>query len=113
MVSRCRPEPVKVNQGTPEQGKLIRHHQKVLRIVWFVYGGIALGTVLIAHGFGLDVSPVVRKVFGLGYVLGGGIALAVFSSFYSCCPVCKTEFSRQSGAGGSKYCEKCDTKFDI
>lgn len=102
-----------MNRGTPEQGKLIRHHEKVLRVIWFAYGGVILGTLLIVYVFGLDVSPIARKVFGLGYVLGGGIALAVFSSFYSRCPVCKTEFSRQSGSSKSMYCKKRDTKFDL
>ena len=99
-----------MQQGTPEESRQVRHRTKVLKIVWLTFMGIAFGTLMIRHLFDLHFSPTATKLFGYGYVICGGLALAVFSSLYWRCPVCRGEFTRQSG---DKYCEKCGTKYDV
>lgn len=98
-----------MQQGTSDQIRQVRHHRKVLTIVWLAFLGIAFATLMIRYLFDIHFSLIATKLFGYGYIICGGLALAIFSSFYSRCPVCKSEFTRQSG---DKYCEKCDTKYD-
>jgi hypothetical protein len=97
-----------VQQGTAEQIELIRHRYWLLRVVWMVFIGSVFAGFLVPHALGLHLSPAAVRVFGIGYFLCGGLALGVFSIVYWRCPVCKNEFSRQSGG---KYCEHCNTRF--
>jgi hypothetical protein len=98
-----------VQQGTREQIEQIRHRSWVLRVVWIAFIGSVLAGLLIPHGLGLHPSRATVRLFGVGYFLCGGLALGIFSIVYWRCPVCKNEFSRQSGG---KYCEHCNTKFN-
>jgi hypothetical protein len=97
-----------VQQGTSEQIELIQHRYWILRVVWLVFLGSVFAGLMIPHALGLHLSPAVARIFGIGYFLCGGFVLIVFSSVFWRCPVCKNEFSRQSGG---KYCEHCNTKF--
>jgi hypothetical protein len=97
-----------VQHGTPEQIELIRHRYWVLRVVWIAFIITVFAGFLIPHALSLHLPPAALRIFGIGYVLCGGLALGVFSIVYWRCPVCKNEFSRQSGG---KRCEHCNTKF--
>ncbi|HWX22470.1 MAG TPA: hypothetical protein VN578_21425 [Candidatus Binatia bacterium] len=94
-----------MKQGTPDEIEFIRRRHKVLTIIRKSFLPIAVSGILTMQ---LLDTPVARKVIGYG-LLFGCAALGIFWSFYWRCPVCKKEFSRQSGG---KYCEHCETKFE-
>jgi hypothetical protein len=97
-----------MQQGTPEQIKLIRHRLRLLIVVWCVYVGIAFGLPLIRYRLQLTVPPLVVQVYVFGYLVCGGIALAFLSAVYWRCPVCNKAFTRRSGG---EYCDRCNTKY--
>jgi hypothetical protein len=97
-----------VQQGTPEQIELIQHRYWALRVIWIAFMGIAFAVFLIPHAFDFRLSRAAVRLFAIGYLLCGGLGLAIFSIVYWRCPVCKNEFCRQSG--GTR-CEHCKTKF--
>jgi len=95
--------------GTSEQIEPVQHRYWMLRVAWIVFIASVFAGFLILHMLGLHLSRTAVRVFGIGYFLCGALALMVFSIAYWHCPVCKNEFSRQSGG---KYCEHCNTKFN-
>ena len=95
-------------KATPEQNDMIKHRYRVLRSAWVIFMGSVFAALLVPHALDLHPSRTTIRVVGIGYVLCGGLALGIFSIVYWRCPVCRNEFSRQSG---SNYCEHCKTKF--